>query len=281
MGGISALTLQRADTVLLCSDMHLDDAEPDRTAGFVHWLNHESQDATWILLLGDVFDAWVGDDQMSVDAGTDPPPAWKMLADCLAQVRRDRPDRPLQVGLLMGNRDFLIGPALCERLSAVLLAPFVTLSHPGLAAGPALLCHGDELCTADSAYQAWRSQARSEDWQKSFLSRPLKERIEMARALRARSEEEKTEKPIALMDVVSEEADAVLHRYGAEVLVHGHTHLPGCTALPSGRPRWVLPDWSFAPGEQRGGGLRIDSGGLRFVPVFPGRPPVSGTAVCR
>jgi UDP-2,3-diacylglucosamine hydrolase len=266
VSGISALTLQGADTVLLCSDMHLDDADPNRTAAFVHWLGHASQDATWILLLGDVFDAWVGDDQMSFDAGADSPPAWEMLADGLAQARRHRPDRPLQVGVLVGNRDFLIGPALCERLSAALLAPFVTVSHPGLAAGPALLCHGDELCTADTDYQAWRSQARSDHWQKTFLSRPLKERMEMARALRARSEEEKTEKPMALMDVVPEEADAVLQTYGADVLVHGHTHLPGCTALPSGRRRWVLPDWSVTPGAHRGGGLRIDAEGLRSVP---------------
>jgi len=267
VGGISALTLQGADTVLLCSDMHLDDADPNRTAAFVHWLGHASQDATWILLLGDVFDAWVGDDQMSLDAGTDAPPAWKMLADGLAQARRHGSDRgPLEVGVLVGNRDFLIGPALCERLSAVLLAPFVTVSHPGLAAGTALLCHGDELCTADTDYQAWRSQARSDHWQKTFLSRPLKDRMEMARALRARSEEEKTEKPMALMDVVPEEADAVLQTYGADVLVHGHTHLPGCTALPSGRRRWVLPDWSVTPGAHRGGGLRIDAEGLRSVP---------------
>lgn len=269
MGGVSALTLQGADSVLLCSDMHLDDAEPARTEGFVRWLSHEGQRTSWILLLGDVFDAWVGDDQMSAKTPVDVPPAWKMLADCLTELRRARPDRPVQVGLLVGNRDFLIGPTLCERLSAVLLAPFVTLSHPGLAAGPALLCHGDELCTADTDYQLWRSQARSEAWQRRFLSRPLAERLETARGLRARSEEEKTEKPMALMDVVPEEADAALRRHGAEVLVHGHTHLPGCTALPSGRRRWVLPDWSFVPGALRGGGLRIDADGLRFVPLSP------------
>jgi UDP-2,3-diacylglucosamine hydrolase len=91
--------------------------------------------------------------------------------------------------------------------------------------------------------------------------------MEMARALRARSEEEKTEKPMALMDVVPEEADAVLQTYGAEVLVHGHTHLPGCTALPSGRRRWVLPDWSIVPSAHRGGGLRIDVRGLTVVPL--------------
>jgi UDP-2,3-diacylglucosamine hydrolase len=249
--------------VLICSDMHLHDAQPQTTEFFLDWLSCRAQGADYLLLLGDVFDAWVGDDLTAVqEAGNTPP--WKALSEAIASLRDQR---PLYLGLMVGNRDFLMGPGIARLLGANCLADYLVLSHPGLSDDPALLCHGDSLCIADTAYQKWRAQARSHAWQQQFLSEPLARRQDFAMGLRMQSEQEKEHKPSTYMDVVPEEADRLLTEYGAGVLVHGHTHLPGCYRLPSGRPRWVLPDWAAPHEGARGGGLQIDGQGIRVAPL--------------
>lgn len=249
--------------MLICSDMHLHDAQPQTTEFFVHWLSCRAQGADYLLLLGDVFDAWVGDDLTAVEeAGNSPP--WKALSEAIASLREQR---PLYLALMVGNRDFLMGPGIARLLGATFLADYLVLSHPGLSDGPALLCHGDSLCIADTSYQKWRAQARSPAWQQLFLSQPLATRQDFATGLRMQSEQEKEHKPATYMDVVPEEADRLLTEYGAGVLVHGHTHLPGCYRLPSGRHRWVLPDWAAPHEGARGGGLQIDRQGIRVAPL--------------
>jgi len=257
------LALPEAARVLMCSDLHLQDEEPALMQQFLTWLVRHGAEADWLLLLGDVFDAWVGDDAMQSAHEPGAPPVWKELALALQRLRSTR---FVQVGLMVGNRDFLMGPDACARLGAEPLSDFLVVSHPGLSQGSALLCHGDTLCIADTAYQAWRLQSRSVQWQQQFLARPLPDRLGLARELRAQSEQEKSTKPMAYMDVVPEEADRMLDHFGAGVLIHGHTHLPGCSQLPSGRDRWVLPDWSVQQGNLRGGGLRIDTHGISVVP---------------
>lgn len=251
--------------MLLCSDTHLLDEQPDLTQIFLDWLKVHAYGADWLLLLGDIFEAWVGDDLIHAQTTQDTaqtPPVWQGLAQTLQAVRARRPGRPLQVGLMAGNRDFLMGEGLCNALGAQLLDENVLLQHPGLTEGPVLVCHGDALCTADAAYQAWRSLSRGSQWQGTFLAKPIAERLAIARTLREQSEKEKTDKPAAWMDVVPEVADHLLTASGANLLIHGHTHLPGCYVLPSGRSRWVLPDWSST----RGGGLMIDHAGIVVVP---------------
>lgn len=243
--------------------MHLHDGQPQTTKFFLDWLSAKASQADYLLFLGDVFDAWVGDD-VTDQAPKASVPTWKMLADALAALRQER---PLRLGLMVGNRDFLMGEGLAEQLGATCLSDYLVLSHPGLSAGPALLCHGDTLCTDDAAYQNWRRQARSLVWQREFLARPLAERLNFAQGLRMQSEHEKETKPAAWMDVVAEVADRMLIDYRAGVMVHGHTHLPGCYDLPSGRQRWVLPDWAFSDTGGRGGGLAIDRSGIHVVPV--------------
>lgn len=243
--------------------MHLHDAQPKTTEFFLHWLSLWAKGVDYLLLLGDIFDAWVGDDITTVEE-PGKIPSWKALSEAIASLRAQR---PLTLALMLGNRDFLMGPRLARLLDATCLADYLVLSHPGLSNGPALLCHGDSLCIADTAYQNWRAQARSPAWQQQFLSQPLAARQDFASGLRMQSEQEKEHKPAPWMDVVPEEADRLLTEYGAGVLVHGHTHLPGCYRLPSGRQRWVLPDWAAPHDGARGGGLQIDRQGIRVVPL--------------
>ena len=250
--------------MLICSDMHLHDADPQTTEFFLHWLACRAKGADYLLLLGDVFDAWVGDDITAVEE-PGKIPTWKALSEAVASLRSER---PLYLGLMSGNRDFLVGPGIARLLGATFLADYLVLSHPGLSDGPALLCHGDSLCIADTAYQKWRAQARSPAWQQQFLAQPLATRQDFASGLRMQSEQEKALKPESYMDVVPEEADRLLTEYHSGVLVHGHTHLPGCYRLPSGRRRWVSPDWAAPHEGARGGGLQIDSQGIRVAPLL-------------
>lgn len=262
---VQTLSLPGSSRILLCSDIHLHDEDPALTQWFLQWLSQHAADVDWLLVLGDLFDTWVGDDQMGL-MQPGHTPAWRSLAEALRSIRVKH---PLHVGLMKGNRDFLMGATLCESLGAVPLADQVLVFHPVWGQASALLSHGDEFCIEDKAYQAWRKQARDPRWQSHFLAKSLSDRLQIAQGLRAQSESEKSDKPSSIMDVAPYEADRQLSALGAECLIHGHTHRPGHDVLPSGRPRWVLPDWSAAPGERRGGGLRIDAGGITPVPASP------------
>ena len=245
---------------LLASDVHLSAEQPDLTACFLQWLEAtRSIQPNWLILLGDLMDAWVGDDQMQV-AGPE-----GQLWDSLAEALQGHAAQGTQIGLVVGNRDFLMGKLAAESLGAQVLDDWVRVEHPSI--GAALLCHGDQLCLDDTDYQAFRSLVRAKDWQQAFLSRGLNDRMEQARQLRSQSEHEKQLKRPEIMDIQPQAAMAALDEHGCNLLIHGHTHRPGCDALPDGRVRWVLPDWE-APPSGRGGGLLIERRGVVVQPLF-------------
>ncbi|MBU3724812.1 MAG: UDP-2,3-diacylglucosamine diphosphatase [Burkholderiaceae bacterium] len=247
------------DSALLCSDIHLSDDRPQLTNAFTAWLSQQAKKAQpdAILILGDLFDAWVGDDATSA---TDSPMVNSVI-NCLAAIS----GRGITVGLMHGNRDFLIGESFARQCDATLLAdPSVLAIAGGMRIA---ITHGDQLCTQDTDYQRFRQQVRSAAWQKEFLSRPLQERLAVAKGLRAQSEIEKGSKSMAIMDVTLSDAELLVDRLQADLLLHGHTHRPGCTSMPNGKLRWVLPDWDVdADGAViRGGGLWADAEGVRPV----------------
>jgi UDP-2,3-diacylglucosamine hydrolase len=126
-----------------------------------------------------------------------------------------------------------------------------------------LLMHGDTLCTDDADYQAWRRTARSADWQRGFLAKPVAERRAMVLGLREKSKEVIQAKPADIMDVNEAAVREAFRRHGVTRLVHGHTHRPGVHRIElDGRrcERWVLPDWYG-----RGGYLEIANGKPRLV----------------
>jgi UDP-2,3-diacylglucosamine hydrolase len=254
------LSLPRDGRVLLVSDVHLSSEQPDLTACFFQWLKAaQSLRPDWLILLGDLVDAWVGDDQMHV-AGPESQ-LWAGLADALHQ----HATQGTQIGLVVGNRDFLMGELATQSLGAQPLGDWVRVEHPGI--GCALLCHGDQLCLDDTDYQAFRSLVRARDWQQAFLSRSLEDRMEQARQLRSQSDHEIQLKQPEIMDIQPQAAMAALDEHACNLLIHGHTHRPGCDTLPDGRTRWVLPDWG-APPSGRGGGLLIERRGVVVQPLF-------------
>jgi UDP-2,3-diacylglucosamine hydrolase len=233
------------------SDLHLSAAVPRTFDGWAHYL--ESTDADAVFILGDLFEAWVGDDARF--DGFE-----RRCADLLADAARRR-----TVGFMAGNRDFLVGHELLDE------AGVLTLPDPTLLLAwhhRVLLTHGDALCLADVDYQRFRAQVRNADWQADFLSRPLAERQRLARSMRDASEQTQRQQP-TWSDVDAGAAVALLRDAGASVMVHGHTHRPGSEQLAPGFTRHVLSDWDLDTEPARAEVLRLVPSGFERVPYRP------------
>jgi UDP-2,3-diacylglucosamine hydrolase len=230
---------------LFISDLHLSDERPEANERFFAFMEDEAASADALYVLGDLFEYWVGDDDLD-----DP------FNAVIAGFFRRFAARGRQLGVLHGNRDFLVGERFARETGAQLL------DDPALL-GDTLLMHGDTLCTDDQDYQTWRRTARSEAWQREFLAKPLAERRRVVRGLREKSKEVIQAKPAEIMDVNEHAVREALRRHGASRLIHGHTHRPGRHELEvDGRrcERWVLPDWYG-----KGGFLDITSSEPRLV----------------
>lgn len=238
-------------TVECISDLHLQPAQP---ATFAAWRAYmEATAAGALFILGDLFEAWIGDDS-AVEPGFD-----RECADILQRTARRLP-----VFLMHGNRDFLLGQALAQRTGVTLLADPAVLQFGG---HRWLLSHGDALCLDDTDYLAFRDKVRAPGWQSDFLARPLAERQAIARGLRAESEDHKRSDRF-YPDVDTQAALQWLREADAGVLVHGHTHRPGEHALDATHRRIVLSDWDAAATPPRLQALRLaPDGTARRVPL--------------
>jgi UDP-2,3-diacylglucosamine hydrolase len=214
-------------TVDLISDLHLQASE---TATFDAWRQYmATTPAQAVLILGDLFEVWVGDDAAAKD------PFLQSCAQVLTQAAQKA-----HVAFMPGNRDFLVGRGYLAPCGVhTLLDP--TLLELGTQR--LLLTHGDALCLDDKPYQAFRLQARNPEWQHAFLSKPLAEREEFARSLRALSESQKHE-GMSFADADPDMSLFWLKQSQADELIHGHTHKPATHALGLGQ-RHVLSDWSL------------------------------------
>lgn len=217
---------------LLVSDIHLAPERPELESAFLGFLDGPARAAGALYILGDLFDAWLGDDDLIS-------PAWQRIVQSL----RDTAARGTQIYLQQGNRDFLIGQDFARACGLQLLpeTAFATLGEQRT-----LLMHGDQLCLDDQAYQAWRRQARDPQWQAQFLALPLEERRAIAANLRQTSDREKVGKPPQIMDVNQAAVAAAMRAAGVRRLIHGHTHRPARHAFEldaQSCERWVLPDW--------------------------------------
>jgi UDP-2,3-diacylglucosamine hydrolase len=124
-----------------------------------------------------------------------------------------------------------------------------------------LISHGDELCTDDIDYQAFRKKVRMPAWQSEFLSSPLSARKSQIELLRLQSEQEKSTKSLKIMDVNNDAVTALLRQYQyPSLFIHGHTHRPKTHQIRiDGHQcqRIVLGDWY-----EQGSFVRIDESGL-------------------
>ena len=223
------------------SDLHLCADRPALTAVFERYLAGPARAAARLYILGDLFEYWAGDDDLD-----DP------LNTHVAGLLADLAESGCQVFFMPGNRDFLIGADFAARARLQLLAEPARIE---LGNEAVLLCHGDSLCTDDLAYQAFRSQVRNPAWQAQFLGQPLAVRKQIIAGVRMKSEEAKSEKAAAIMDVNSEAVVALFREHAVSQLIHGHTHRPADHQVDAdGRTcqRLVLADWRDENGSAEG-----------------------------
>lgn len=229
------------------SDLHLGEDLPRTTDAFFEHLRGTPADA--VVILGDLFELWVGDD-MAARGHT------KVLVERLAQAASRLP-----LAFMTGNRDFLAGTGLlvASGMTGLPDPTVCVFGHQRL-----LLSHGDALCVDDLPYQALRTTVRDPAWQAAFLAKPLDERMRFAADLRRASQGRGAFDGEPAVDVDMATAAAWLHAFGAAELVHGHTHRPASHGIAPGLKRHVLSDWDLDHGT-RAEVLRLTLAGLRRV----------------
>lgn len=230
---------------LIISDLHLSQDRPTTIDLFLRFLRERADGAATLYILGDLFDAWIGDDN-------DIPPVPQIL-----QALRRLTDGGCRLLVMHGNRDFLLGERFAEQTGCSLLPdPCVTI----LGGVKTLLMHGDLLCSDDLEYQEARKLLRSPAFIEDFISRPIQQRIQLAIEYRKRSGEVVSLKSADIMDINQQTVESYMREHGVKRLIHGHTHRPARHRFNlEGTPaeRYVLQDWH----EQSGAYLRITGDG--------------------
>jgi UDP-2,3-diacylglucosamine hydrolase len=246
-------------TALFVADLHLAPERPAITRAFLDFL--AGAEAADLYILGDLFEAWVGDDD-------DDPLARAVIAALAAASARG-----VQVHFQAGNRDFSVGRRFARETGARLLGDQALVSVQGRRL---LLLHGDTLCSDDRAYQRFRRCVRHPLTLFVLGRLPLALRRRIAQRWRQASIRHNRNKPEYIMDANEQAVATAFRDSGAELMIHGHTHRPGRHACRiDGRPseRIVLGDWT----ETQGWFARIDGTGdvellLLPLPLTGSRP---------
>jgi UDP-2,3-diacylglucosamine hydrolase len=234
-------------TTALISDLHLDASRPQVTALFKQLVAGEARGLEALYILGDLFEAWVGDDD------TDP------HHDGVRRSLRALTESGVAAYFMRGNRDFLIGERFAADTGMHVLEDPVVIDLYGT---PTLLTHGDTLCTDDLAYQAFRKTVHDPAWQQAFLSQPIEARRAMAGEARAESRRHQQNQAPEIMDVNQDAVVEMMRSHGITRMIHGHTHRPNVhhfTVDGVDYTRIVLGDWY-----EQGSILRCDADGCRL-----------------
>lgn len=235
--------------ILLISDLHLEQERPDISRAFLHFLETRAAQAQALYILGDFFEAWIGDDAIS--------PFQRSIAQALRQLS----ERGTRIYLMHGNRDFLLGKAFCREAGCTLLPDPCVIELNG---ERVLLMHGDSLCTQDTSYMKLRRWLRNPISLFILRNLPLSTRHKLARKLRNESRTQTRMKASEIIDVTPDEVPRIMAAHGVRTLIHGHTHRPATHQLQvNGQPaqRIVLGDW-----DKQGWALQVDKQGLNQAP---------------
>ncbi|WP_433690038.1 UDP-2,3-diacylglucosamine diphosphatase [Kosakonia cowanii] len=236
---------------LFIADLHLHTEEPAITAGFLHFLDGVAREADALYILGDLFEAWIGDD--------DPNPLHQRVAAAL----RALVDSGVPCYFIHGNRDFLLGKRFARESGMQLLPQEKVLNLYGR---NVLIMHGDTLCTDDAGYQAFRAKVHQPWLQTLFLALPLFIRHRVAAKMRAGSRAANSSKSLAIMDVNQQAVIEAMEKHRVQWLIHGHTHRPAVHQLTANdAPAWraVLGAW-----HSEGSMIRVSESDVELV-QFP------------
>ena len=234
-------------TTLFISDLHLEADRPEIGDQFAAFLENEAKDAEALYILGDLFEAWVGDD--------DPDEYYATIKQSL----RNLVDQGVPVYFMHGNRDFMIGDKFAAETGVTILPDPCPAEFYGK---QVLLSHGDALCTDDIEYQQARVMTRNPEWQAMILAKPLEERLAIAAHARAQSAARSATLDEEIMDVNVDEVGRTISENGVDILLHGHTHRPAIHDVEVDdrvAQRIVLGDWY-----EQGSVVRWDEDGPRL-----------------
>lgn len=240
--------LSDRDRIYLIADLHLQDERPQTTRLLFDFLSGPARDARALYIIGDLFEAWIGDDA--------PGRLGREVADALSALA----DAGVQLYFMCGNRDFLLGDGYCRRarMTRIEEPHFIEVDGERV-----LLLHGDTLCTDDVAYQRFRRKARDPRWQRRLLSRPVWWRRLLARLARMLSRRHTGSSEAKIMDVNDGAVRAAFVDNRVRRMIHGHTHRRAIHDLQiDGRhcQRLVLGDW-----DETGSALRLQGGELSML----------------
>ena len=232
---------------LFISDLHLEAERPDIAKQFLEFMEKEARECEELYILGDLFEAWVGDDDPNTHYFT------------IKRSLRKLVDRGVPVYFMHGNRDFMVGREFSNETGAKILADPYRVDMYGR---KVLLSHGDLLCTDDIQYQKVRKMTRDPEWQAKMRAKPLKERLRIAAEARRHSLEQTINMSLEIMDVNQQAVEKMIREHNVDVLLHGHTHRPAVHTVDLGNrkaQRIVLGDWY-----RQGSVVRWDSRGPRL-----------------
>ena len=233
--------------ILLISDLHLEHDRPDIAAALFAFLEKNSASCSALYILGDLFEVWIGDDDASE------------LSTAVANALKSFHEAGTDIFILHGNRDFLLGDSYAASCGATLIDDSTVIDTP---IGPALVLHGDDLCSDDVDYIKFRNTVRKKSWKQDFLSKNLAERRAFAYQARQQSQQATSTKKNAIMDVNATSVEQRLRETQQRLMIHGHTHRPQVHELKLGEEkaqRVVLGDW-----DSHGWFAEIDEKGLRL-----------------
>lgn len=238
-------------TTFFIADIHLSDDEPAISAGFLRFLAAQARTASALYILGDLFDAWIGDDNLT--------PLHQQIASAIRALT----DAGVPCFFIHGNRDFLLGERYASLCNMRLLPEQLVLELHG---HKVLIMHGDTLCTDDPGYLAFRKKVHQPWLQKLYLALPLIIRKLIARQLRAGSQAANQRKDVRIMDVNANAVITALEQHQLQHLIHGHTHRPAVHQLEANkRPafRYVLGAW-----HHQGSVIKVSDNGIELI-FFP------------
>ncbi len=243
--------IPRLGNPIFVGDIHLSNEKPATKEAFFEFLSRDASRFNELVILGDLFEFWAGDDNLDA------------YADIIGALRNYRLlGKSLYV--MHGNRDFLLGEGFKNKTGSILITdPIVAICGYE----KVLLSHGDQWCTLDKEYQQFRNTLRNPEIQQQILGEKLEHRIALANSLRTQSKEENSTKDYEVMDVVVHDVAKTTRQFGVTTVIHGHTHKPAHHTHVNDDfrfDRWVLPDWDFENGKHRGGYLSYEGGFLHF-----------------
>jgi len=234
------------------SDLHLSADRDDINQCLFEFLLEQAPQADALYVLGDLFEVWIGDDDQN------------SFTLSIAKAFNDLRQSGVPIYFIHGNRDFLIRERFAKQAGFEILPEQVAIDLYG---EPTLIMHGDELCTKDIEYQAFRKKARSWWWPRIVLSLPLSTRRKIASKGRATSKQKQSKLSSEIMDVTSDEVTSYMQKFAVKRLVHGHTHRPAIHELvinSQSAQRIVLGDWYEQGSVLKVSKDKIDLTSMRF-----------------